>query len=277
MMATRKIFLCSVMRLILGLVMLSGVAFLPGPAVAEPSIYIAPQRFTWREFADGERAVKESGTLFGIGFTYPIELRDQTTITPRAELFFGSVDYDGHACDSFGVCQPSTTSVNYFGLKLEGDVGYRFKPRSFFIEPFFGLGFRAWTRDIKDGTAADGSAVAGYTEDWLSLYARVGLRGGHVLSATKQIFAEAGIKLPIYNENTARVSQIGEGPDITLHPGKQAAFFAETGVRISQFKASLFYDSLRFPQSDIETNGFIAAYQPRSTMDIYGVKLGVVF
>jgi hypothetical protein len=62
-----------------------------------------------------------------------------------------------------------------------------------------------------------------------------------------------------------------------LHPGKQASFFAETGIKLSSVKASVFYDGLRFSQSSTVSNGVIAAYQPKSTMDIYGVKLGVVF
>jgi hypothetical protein len=247
-------------------------------AAEEFYVYGAVESFIWREFDAGERAVKESGPLFGIGLAYSREFEDHLTLTPKGEFFFGSVDYDGHACDIFGTCQPATSKTTYFGLKLEGDIGRRFRPtQSSFIEPFGGLGLRAWQRDIKNGTASDGSATAGYIEDWSTLYFRLGVRGGMDFSKSSKMFAEAGVKLPLYNENTAYVSNIGLGPDVTMHPGKQASFFAETGIILSRIKASVFYDGLRFPQSSSVSNGYYLFYQPKSTMDIYGVKVGVVF
>ena len=92
------------------------------------------------------------------------------------------------------------------------------------------------------------------------------------------MFAEAGVKLPVYNENTAYVSSINYGPDITLHPGKQASYFAEIGIKLSRFQASVFYDGLKFSRSSAVSNGVIVgAYQPKSTADIYGVKIGASF
>lgn len=253
--------------------------FLAQPVFAgEWNAYAVPHRFTWREFVEGERAVMESGLLFGLGISYFRELEGSVTLRPAAEIFGGNVDYEGQACDGVGVCVPATSTVNYFGLKLEADIGGRFRTSGrFIIEPFGGLGFRVWTRDINNGTTADGSPTAGYVEDWLALYARLGTRANLAVSERRRFYAEAGVKLPIYNENTAYVSDIGQGPDITMNPGKQAAFFAEAGVKISKFRGSIFYDSLRFPQSPPETNGFITAYQPRSTMDLYGFRLGFVF
>jgi hypothetical protein len=255
-------------------------SLLAPPAFAdEYNVYLAVDSFTWKEFEDnGSRLLKESGTLFRVGFTYQKEFENQVTIRPVVELFGGRVAYDGHACDLFGSCQPAVSNVDYFGIKLEGDLGRRFRPyEGFSLEPFGGLGLREWARIIKNGAAADGRATAGYREEWATLYARFGLRGGADLSSKKQLFAEAGVKAPLYNENTAYISGIGLGPDVTLHPGKQASFFAETGMKAKRFLASVFYDGLRFSRSSTVNNGFIAAYQPRSTADIYGVKLGVVF
>lgn len=245
----------------------------------ESAVYLAVDSFSWKEFnGDGSRLLKESGTLTGAGFIYRKEFESHVTVRPLVELFGGKVDYDGHACRLSGSCQPSTSDVDYFGIKLEGDIGRIFRPEeSFSLEPFGGLGLRVWTRDIKNGSAADGSATAGYREEWVVFHARFGLRGDLDLSSRKRLFAEAGVKLPLYNENTAKVSGIGLGPDITLHPGKQASFFAETGITVKKFTASVFYEGLRFSQSSTVNNGVIAAYQPRSTANIYGVKLGFVF
>jgi hypothetical protein len=242
------------------------------------AVYAAVESFTWKEFDNNERILKESGTLYGVGFMYHKEFENQVTVRPVVELFGGKVGYDGQACYLSGPCQPASTKTGYFGVKLQGDLGRRFRPvESFSLEPFAGLGLRAWTRDIYNGTAADGSATSGYREQWATLYARFGLSAGVDLSSRTRLFIEAGVKLPFYNENTARVSNIGWGPDVTLHPGKQASFFAETGITLKRFLGSVFYDGLRFSQSSKVNNGFTAPYQPRSTADIYGVKLGFLF
>jgi hypothetical protein len=245
----------------------------------EKEIYVAIDSFTWREFGDdGSRLLKELGPIVGIGFAYWSENEHHVTLRPTAEIFVGTVNYDGHACDSFGNCQPAKTQVDYFGFKLEGDLGRRFRPyEGLYLEPFGGLGYRAWLRNIRNGTAADGSPTAGYMEDWKTFYARLGLRGGREFSEASRFFAEAGMKLPLYNENTAYLSKAGLGSDVTFNPGKMVSYFAEAGVKINRFKWSLFYDGLRFSKSNTVQSGIYLYWQPKSTMDIYGLKLGYTF
>ena len=251
---------------------------------AEMNVYAAAEDFTWKEFADdGSRLLKESGVLAGVGLVYWKELPDHVTIKPLAELFGGTVDYEGQACDRFtNICIPARTDVDYFGLKLQGEIGKRSRTEAgYFVEPFGGLGFWGWYRDINSGTAADGRATAGYTEQWITFNARLGLRSGRELSAEKQVFAEAGVKYPLYNRNTAYLSDAGLGDDITLHPGKQSSLFAEAGMKIKRLSISLFYDSFKFSKSNvlekIEGSFISRQWQPKSTMDLYGLKVGVVF
>ncbi len=258
-----------------------GSCFAAVASVDEKNVYLAVENFGWKEFDDdNSRIVKESGTLVGVGFMYQKEFANHVTLRPAAEVFGGPVDYDGTACDiNTRVCQPATTTVDYFGLKLQGDVGRRFdseRGRYRYIEPFGGLGMRIWDRNINNGTAADGSATAGYLERWITLHARLGVRGGIDISDRTNLFAEAGLKLPLYNENTAYQNIVGR--DVTVKPGKQVSVFAEAGMKISRFKASLFYDGLRFSRSDVvDVGGGLGFLQPRSTNDIYGLKLGAVF
>ncbi len=239
----------------------------------EADIYVAFDRFVWKEFGDdGSRLLKESGTLTGVGFAYREEFSNHVTLNPGIEFFGGNVDYNGST--QSGV--PVATTVNYFGAKLEGELGRKFRmTEPFFLEPFGGLGFRAWLRDIHNATAQNGSTASGYTEQWITLHVRLGLRGGMDISQTTRFFVEGGVKLPLYNENTAYLSSKGLGPDVTLHPGRQSSLFAEAGMRINHFIGSVFYDGMRFPRSDnVTASGF---FQPRSTADIVGLKLGVAF
>jgi hypothetical protein len=254
---------------------------LPPEAHAGPgelSGYFTVQSFDWREFAQDMRAVRETGPLFGIGVVYPVDLGNSFFLRPTAELFGGSVDYEGHACDIFGTnCEAADTTVSYFGVQIQGDLGRSFPAGSAFFEPFAGLGLRYWRRDIDSGATASGVPTSGFTEDWVSLYARAGLRGRIVLSGKDSVFIVAGAKLPFYTQNTAYTSSVGQGDDLVMKPGSQVSFFAETGVELGRLSASVFYDSFRFPQSPSVANGLAEGYQPKSTMDLYGLKLGWTF
>lgn len=216
---------------------LSAGIFTPQAGAGEANVYLAVDSYTWKEFDDnGDRLLKESGTLMGLGFDYYTERENHVTLRPLAEIFGGEVDYDGHT--QTGI--PATTKVSYFGLKLQGDVGRSFRPApSFTIEPFGGLGLRAWVRDLHDGTTSTGLTTSGYTEDWFTLHARIGVRGGIDVSSGTTLFVEAGVKAPLYNENTAYLNSGGVG-SVTMNPGKQVSLFAETGVKLDRFKASLF-------------------------------------
>ena len=147
---------------------------------------------------------------------------------------------------------PVKSATTYIGVKVKGDVGRKIPiGSSSSIEPFAGLALWAWSRTVDDSTAEDGTPAFGYTEDWTTLHARLGLRAGAGLSPTAKWFAEGGIKLPLYNENYAHI-----GSGITLHPGRETSFFAETGVVVRAFKVSLTYDGLRFSLSS-PSDGFV--------------------
>lgn len=228
--------------------------------------------------------MRETGPLFGVGFSYQAVFSNHLIFTPTIELFGGKVDYDGQACNpTTDTCIAATTDVRYFGIKLEGDLGMRFgEPANFSVEPFVGFGLRSWLRDIADGTAADGSPTAGYSEDWFVLTGRLGARAAMGVGEKSQVFVQGGVKLPIYNSTTAYVSDLGYSNDTTVEPGKKISFFAETGVRADRFKASLFYESLRFKKSNFDHSTFLNGstfifWQPESSMDLFGVKLGMVF
>jgi hypothetical protein len=116
------------------------------------------------------------------------------------------------------------------------------------------------------------------------LYGRVGLRGGVDFSKESRMFFEIVGRIPIYNENTAYLSDIAYYyDDITMEPGKVGTLSAELGFKVHAFKVSAFYEALRFSESKhvLTYNPYFGAifesWQPRSEADLFGIRIGAAF
>jgi hypothetical protein len=241
------------------------MAFHTTASARDFEIYGKGEQFTWKEFdEDGSRLLKESGRIYGIGISTKYIFRNNLTIRARAEIFGGTVDYDGQACNNItGSCSPTTTDTSYVGSKIEGDFGLRIvSTEKFFLEPFAGIGSRYWERDIKSTSHA-----TGYLEKWRTVYTRLGLNSELRITSVWDIFAEWGVRLPLHTEN--RVDVLG----LTLEPGNSTSFFAEIGTRISMLKLVAFYEGMRFSKSPVKYR----YYQPKSEADMYGINIGLEF
>jgi hypothetical protein len=255
-------------------------AHFPGIAQADESdLYASVASFTWKEFDDsGSQVVRESGPLFGVGYIYRSVSPDNITFQPAVEIFGGGVDYDGTAqILSNQTITAAKSTTDYFGIHLKAEAGsIMHLSEDSLLEPFLGLGFSAWSRKINNARLADGTTASGYEEKWKTLHLRLGLRGQVEGTNKSRFFAEAGLKLPVYTENSVNV---------TLHPGNEMSYFGEAGYRAGSFNIRVFYDGMRFSRSDdvqstVYFNGSyhtVAYYQPRSTADLYGLKLGISF
>ncbi len=241
----------------------------------ESDVYLKVESFTWKEHKGGALFVEESGKIYGIGSAIKFYPFRQLTLKVRSELFGGQVDYDGRTWG--GV--PVKSNTNYLGFKVEGDAGWKFMvAEKTSVEPFAGLGYRWWIRDIESVP----TVAIGYTENWRSLYARLGVRGDHNLSKHARLFAEGGVKLPIQNRNTADLTVVGLN-EVTVEPGKRASVFAEVGAKFKFLRASVFYEGMRFSESPAVIAGVdpilgpIWVWQPESKADMFGVNIGITF
>jgi hypothetical protein len=247
---------------------------IPEAIAGEMDVYLKVDDYTWSEYQNGVRLLRESGMLVGPGFSYWNEFSNHMTLKPLAELFVGNVDYDG--ATQGGI--PVRTKVMYIGANIQCDVGRKFSVgEKSFIEPFGGLGIRFWSRDLHDSTTSSGTFASGYTEEWTTSYTRFGIRGEVPISEKSRLFAEGGVKLPFYNENRVYFNNGNDNPDFTLYPGLQPSWFSEVGITMHRFKASVFYDSLRFSRSPDVNTSIGSVYQPNSSADLLGVKLGAAF
>jgi hypothetical protein len=189
------------------------------------------------------------------------------------------VDYDGQTTGT-NTPIPVDTDTEYLGVKIEGTIGWEIPiSQNSSIEPFIGPGIRKWNREIQ-GTRIGNIRVVDTEEDWLTIYAPLGIRGRHIVSDQMSIFAAGGIKIPIYNENEADLSEI-YGVTVTVEPGREISGFAELGIRWKMMKAALYYEGMRFSKSDPErkniSGGTLTVLQPKSEADMFGINIGLTF
>ncbi|NOZ25966.1 MAG: autotransporter outer membrane beta-barrel domain-containing protein [Nitrospirae bacterium] len=234
---------------------------------ADSDIYLKIESFTWTEYDDqGTRLLKESGPIYTIGSSVRSDLSGALFLGVNAELFGGTVGYDGQT--QAGV--PVETDTDYTGFVAEGDLGWKVHLRGkATLEPFAGLGYRWWRRDIKDTVSA-----IGYEETWWSLYARLGAQGEYAYTEKVTVFGKAGLKIPVITENEVDLSIIGLST-VKVEPGNVTSVFAEAGVKWTRFEAGLFYEGMRFSKSDPVTVGGAQVWQPETKADMFGIKLGM--
>jgi hypothetical protein len=268
--------------------------------VEEWSIYPSFQYFNWREYkSTGAKILTEEGLLVGAGGSARLDLYDRKLmLKTKGELFGGDVGYNGHTQQLPPLPSPPNppntpdpdserpvkTDVVYFGVKAETDLGWRIPIPHGSVEPFAGLGYRWWLRSLQGASSTDANggaiSVGGYPEYWQSLYTRLGARAAWLYSDGLTVFAEAGGKYPLYNQNLADFP----GTDkVAIRPGKAWTAFAEIGAAHKRFRPSIFYEGFSFPRSTtvrafstIE-NRVIEVSQPRSASDIFGLNLAWLF
>jgi hypothetical protein len=239
----------------------------------ETDIYFKIESFTWKEYSDsGSQLLEESGPIYGLGCSSRSDIAQSLILWSKFEIFGGSVDYDGQTQEG----TPANSDTDYTGLMVEGGIGIKAKiTETIILEPFAGLGYRWWLRDIKSTYNA-----IGYEERWQSFYIQLGIRSEDYISDQLKSFALLGVKYPIRNENEIGFSQFGYS-DITVKPGNKASFFAEIGLKKKNFMVSFFYEGLRFSKSDVgyiyDAYGVYGIYQPESEADIFGVNIGITF
>ncbi|MCO5045865.1 MAG: hypothetical protein M9935_11445 [Kiritimatiellae bacterium] len=235
------------------------------------------ESFEWKETMDGQRLLKESGPIFGVGGDIAAPLSDPFWIEARGEFFLGDVDYDGHIQHEDGRLTPHKSTTSYTGFKLEGDLAIHVPiNRQLYARPFFGLGFRGWNRTLGGKLSSNAIEEGGYEERWLLAYAIIGISGGIALNEKTTLFIRTETRLPLNNSETVDLSNAGGPDDVEIEPGKEASLYAEAGIIASRLTASLFVETLHFSESDPDEN-YRAFLQPESDSTMFGLKVGLAF
>lgn len=263
-------------------VMAAGFVQPAAAADTDVAMVIGVERFRWEEFGGrGETLLKESGPLLRIGVNY-----DNLRRLPRGAIYevngrfyFGSVDYDGQACNILtSVCTPSRSDTNYYGLRVEGAGGYRFGSRRTGIDVFGGGGFEFWSRDIEATATASGAL-----EEYFSVLLKAGVAFSQDFGPV-HLRLQAGVTYPAY---TLEVLDDDFLLDIeTLNPRGRATGFAKLHVQFGQANRqrmglALYYDGLHFSESRHKVFesvvGDVEVWQPDSRRRVVGGEFSWYF
>lgn len=250
--------------------------------VAELYLYPYIQYFHWTEESASRKLLTESGPIYGIGTAVGLNLLQTDTagslfMKAKGELFGGVIDYDGETQPPSSL--PVKTDVTYLGGKGEVNLGWSFPAGRFAIQPFSGIGYRIWLRDLHDSstTGPDGTPlqVSGYTESWETAYAKLGINLSRTLANNWRLFLEGGVSYPFYNTNSVDI--VGNGT-ATVRPAGRWSAFGEAGIRTGKVRTAIYYQGYRTDQSPaVRISQSIAILQPRSTEDVVGVSVGYCF
>jgi hypothetical protein len=194
------------------------------------------------------------------------------------ELFGGEVDYEG--ATQTVPSQPKTsnrpvnTDVGYFGFSQEIDLGWAIPVQKTIVEPFAGLGYRWWLRDLQNSTSVDTDGapfpVTGYTEYWSSFSVLLGVKSQYSLNKDARFTVTGAARYPFHNRNKVDFPGLGE---VELSPGSEWSVFADASLTVGNLVAALYYENYIFSESPV-VNGL---YQPRSESEIVGLRVAWPF
>ena len=246
-------------------------------------LYIGPSiaYFHWRELVAGQSILTEQGPMYGIDGTIALDLlkterAGTLTLKDKVGIFGGLVYYDGQTQAPHNL--PVKTDVIYVGVKEELALGWAIPFGDSRLEPFAGLGYRWWLRDLQDSTANNGTSnvkVSGSNEVWESAYTKLGAALSIPLTRDWRIFVEGGGKYPFYNSSYIDTAGVG---NTTLRPEPRWSAFGELGARSGKLRTALFYEGYRTGQSPlVRISSTSGVYQPKSDEDVVGVSFSYCF
>lgn len=232
-------------------------------------VFMRLEQFTWEEFVDGERLLKEDGPRVGIGLRGSLQEYERMRLDMRADGFLGRVDYDGRTFAG----DPIVENTDYLGVRGELDaVVEPGRTSAVRLHPRFGIGARYWLRRLAKGDTDAG----GYDEGWFMLYARLGADLVWQPAPDTRFFIDIARRPAIYNRTWYNI-RIQDEETFTLEPGRDWTWDVEAGWVTDRYRFSVFYETYAFKQSDSKLFPPLEVFQPKSDGRSAGVQMGVMW
>jgi hypothetical protein len=266
-----------------------GVGVVPAWA-AEYRLEGSVAQYRWVEDFEPED-IEELGPVVQLGgyvSGFPSTASPGLTLRGDLRMLVGRVTFETFDQDfNTGSLTPVTTHTSYFGTTQEGSVGLRSAiKRGGYLEPFFGLGYRWWWRDIRGDT--------GYVEYYQQIYSRLGLRTEHKLDNNARLRMTLSVDPQLWARETIDLSRFSfvdstsglpiQGREVTVENGLRPGWTIEVGFGRANVDLTAYWQAVRLGESNsvvcfssIDQTVQGSCHQPTSFQDIFGLRLGVVF
>ena len=233
-------------------------------ARAEWSVNAQIERFRWTEKIESPGLVEDGGRA-GIGVQWTQNRDVGLHWRYRGNAYAGSVRYEGQELFTGAPLQSTT---DYAGIKNEVHALYRADGESL-VQLLGGIGWDYWQRSFPS---------SGQREDWNVAFLRAGIE----TAPWRHFVFSVGVKYPLYVNENSHLTESGFDQNPELRPGRELSLYGEIAYRLSRrWQLTAYYDSYRFSQSPTVFatsmgQGFLV-FQPRSTMDMVGLRLDYFF
>lgn len=228
-------------------------------ARAQWSVDAAVERFDWREHTSPIQ-VRETGPRFagGVGFSQPRE--SGPLLAYRGRVYFGNVDYDGSFL--LDAAQPAQGVSTYLGTAQAAELRYRWPAT---LDAVAGLEYETWRRRLS----------ASQREEYRILSLRLGAE--RLPADASPWYASGGIRFLLGTGEIA-TTPIGNAVyRLSFSPGRGTSPFVSLGRRVaSRVMLVGYWDSIRLGRSNqiaIGGSGNLVAYQPKSDMNLVGLRV----
>lgn len=233
---------------------------------------LSVEQFTWTEKSDsGARLLRERGPRHVVNLEWMNTSNLNFFYGYIGKLYLGKVGYVGRMQTG----APFTTTTAYEGSSHEFHLNFRSHIKQHSFDCVAGIGLDAWKRGINNQPRFDP------VERYESYYLRAGVS---VPSRTERgLYFSGGIKYPIQISEKVDGASNGLDSNITLRPGKEASYYSELGYKFydTPWRISLYYDGYRFARSSNVVARIggraVLIHQPKSDMDIVGIKVSTSF
>jgi hypothetical protein len=230
--------------------------------------YAEARRFGWEERIGDKRLLQENGMRYSIGAMSRLWFIPREVFFGELELCYvaGTADYDGTRMDETGHYTSYTATTAYSGIEGELLLGSTLRPFTrFLITPVAGAGIEYWLRNL------DYKGPYGYTEKYTVPSLDAGIRLTYVFETHLQLFSTFLVRYPLSISETFTLAQQGQDPvKVVLHPGAVPQYRGSLGIDLYRVFIVLSYASWKLDESDVSHY----YYQPESTRQEYGVKIG---
>ncbi|MEN6451753.1 MAG: hypothetical protein ABFC96_14780 [Thermoguttaceae bacterium] len=206
----------------------------------------------------------EDGLLYTVGYGHRVG-RERF----RLELFGGNATYVQRG-PAWGDADSSVTNL---GIRGEAEFLWPIEavgqpPLEFFA----GVGTRAWIRDIKDGTALDGSYFVGLQETWWTIYPYIGLEKRWTLGDCFEPFVSGRLGGTAF---TFEHDSLLNSP--ACYPTFDITGQIEAGFRRKSLIVSACFEGFAWGHSESVHSGGGMFYYPASQLTTLGLKVGFAF